>query len=128
MSGLARGNGPNQMWAARVFNLDREFRVSGEMHQHAWFGWGVERLQRRNGILRESFHVFVVPSDDAVQAIEQMFFLAEAVRLTRIDDQIGWDAVTLQPSIKLLALSERINRVGVTLQNERRRLGVFQEQ
>src|SRR5262249_34258715 len=67
----------------------------------------------------------VVPRDDAIEAIEEMLFLAQPVRLARIQHEIGLDAVPLQAAIKLLALSDRIGRVVLALQEQRRRPDVL---
>src|SRR5260370_24520545 len=49
-----------------------------------------------------------------------MFFFVEAVGLARIDDQIRLHSVTFQAAIEFLALAERVNGIGASLQNESR--------
>ena len=47
----------------------------------------------------------VVPCEDAIQAIKEVLFLMKAVRLTRVNDQLGLDAIALKAAVKLLALA-----------------------
>src|SRR5712692_973140 len=68
------------------------------------------------GRWRDFLQMLVVPSEDAVQAIQQVLFLVEAVRLARVDDQFGYDAVTFEAAVEFLALPERIDRIRVTLE------------
>src|SRR5271165_6998 len=70
--------------------------------------------------------VRVVPRQDAIQAVEQMLLLVKAMRLPWINHQFTFHAVALQPAIQLLALAQRIDGIGIALQNERGRLGIFQ--
>ena len=53
-----------------------------------------------------------------------MLFLAQAVRLARVDHEVGVDAVALQAAVELLALADRIGRVVFALQQQRRRLAL----
>jgi len=59
--------------------------------------------------------MLVIPGENAVQAIQEVFFLVEAVRLARVDDQLGLDAIALEAAVKFLALAGRNDWVGVTL-------------
>src|SRR6266850_7131268 len=76
------------------------------------------------GCWRLVFQILVVPGEDAVEAIEEVLFLAEAVGLARVDDHLGLDAIALQAAIKFLALAQRVREVHITLENERRCFGV----
>jgi hypothetical protein len=69
-------------------------------------------LQHENPLIRSSrsggrcaVQVTVVPREDAIQSVQQMLLLVETVRLSRVDDQFGLDAISLQPAVQLLALS-----------------------
>src|SRR5437016_2492824 len=55
-----------------------------------------------------------------------MLFLVKAVRLTRVDNQLGLDAVALEAAVKLLALAWGIDRVGVSLENQGRRFDILE--
>src|SRR5207302_6089900 len=64
---------------------------------------------------RSFLKVFVVPGEDAVQTIEKVLFLVETVRLARVDNHFGLDAVALQAAVTFLALARRIDGTGVAL-------------
>src|SRR5258707_5484825 len=70
--------------------------------------------------------MLVVPSEDAVQAVQQMLFFVKAVGLARIDDQFGFDAVALEAAVEFLALAEGIGRMSVAVENQGGSLGVLQ--
>src|SRR5439155_26508062 len=57
------------------------------------------------GSWRSFFQMRVVPCEDAIQAIKEVLFLMKAVRLTRVNDQLGLDAIALKAAVKLLALA-----------------------
>jgi hypothetical protein len=59
----------------------------------------------------------VVPGEDAGAHVKNVFLFAEAVRLARVDDQLGFDAVALQSTIEFLALAQGIDWVRVALEN-----------
>src|SRR5712691_3455563 len=61
------------------------------------------------------FQIFVVPGQDAVETIEEVFFLAEPVRFARVGDQFGLNAVALQAAIEFLALAQWVGEVRITL-------------
>src|SRR5260370_20984665 len=70
--------------------------------------------------------MLVVPGKDTIQAIQEVFFLVKALGLARVDDQLGLNAVVLEATVEFLALARGIGRVGISLENQRRRLSVFQ--
>ena len=39
------------------------------------------------------FHVGVVPGEDAIQPVDEMFFLMEAVWFSRVDDEFGFHSI-----------------------------------
>jgi len=53
--------------------------------------------------------MFVIPGEDAVQAIQQVLFLVKAVGLARVDDKFGIDAVALEAAVEFLALAGGID-------------------
>jgi len=68
----------------------------------------------------------VVPGEDAVQAIEEVLLLVKAVRLARVNDELGLDAIALQTAVEFLALAGRIDQVGVSLENQGRRFHILE--
>src|SRR5467141_4090511 len=87
-------------------------------------GWfGSTTSARRNNALWQSagrrpfLEMLVVPGEDAVQTVHQVFLFMEAVRLARVHDQFGFDAVALEAAVEFLALARRIDGVGVALKN-----------
>src|SRR6266478_1250278 len=87
-------------------------------------GWfGSTTCVRRNNALwqpagrRPFLEMLVVPGEDAVQTVHQVFLFMEAVRLARVHDQFGFDAVALEAAVEFLALARRIDGVGVALKN-----------
>src|SRR6266478_6645333 len=75
---------------------------------------------------RHVFQVLVVPGEDAVQTVQQMFFFVEAVRLARVDDQFRFDAVAFEAAVEFLALARRVDRVGVALKDQGGRFHILQ--
>src|SRR5262245_6619523 len=71
-----------------------------------------------------ALQVAVEPRDDTVQPIEEVLLLAQAVRLARVEHEIGVDVVALEAAIELLALADRVGQVVFALQQQRRRLDV----
>ena len=49
----------------------------------------------------------------------------EAVRLAWVEHQFRIDSIALEAAVKLEALADRVNSVGLALQNQRWGLGVF---
>jgi CBS domain containing-hemolysin-like protein len=70
--------------------------------------------------------MLVVPGEDAVQAVEEVLLLVKAVRLARVNDELGLDAVALQAAVEFLALAERIDQVGISLENQGRRFHILE--
>src|SRR5215468_3954752 len=56
--------------------------------------------------VRSLLQVLVIPGEDAVQPIEQVLFFVEAVGLTRVEDQLGFHTIALQPAVQFLALAQ----------------------
>src|SRR2546421_11823360 len=50
----------------------------------------------------------------------------KAVRLARVHDEFGFDAVALEAAVKLLALAWGIDRVGVSLENQGGRFDILE--
>jgi hypothetical protein len=71
------------------------------------------------------FQVFVVPREDAVEAIQQVLFFVKAVRLAGVGNQFCFDAVAFESTVEFLALAGGIDGVGIPLKNERRRFHVL---
>src|SRR5260370_7308697 len=78
------------------------------------------------GSWRRLFQMLVVPGEDAVQTVQQMFFFVAAVRLARIDNKLGFDAVAFEAAVEFLALARRINGIGVPLKNQGRSLYILE--
>src|SRR6267378_1867675 len=78
------------------------------------------------GSWRSFFQMLVVPGEDAIQAIQEVLLLVKAVRLARVNDELGLDAVALQAAVKFLALAERIDQVGISLENQGRRFHILE--
>src|SRR5713101_4691588 len=78
------------------------------------------------GSWRRLFQILVVPGEDAVQAVQQMLFFVEAVRLARIDDKLGFDAIALKAAVEFLALAWRVDRVGVALKDQGGRFHILE--
>src|SRR5207245_1164345 len=66
--------------------------------------------------------MLVIPGEDAVQTVQQVFFFVKTMRLARVDDQLGLDAVALEATVEFLALARRVDRIGVALKNQSWRL------
>src|SRR6266436_2926994 len=86
-----------------------------------WFG-STTSARRNNALWQSAGHrpfleMLVVPGEDAVQTVHQVFLFMEAVRLARVHDQFGFDAVALEAAVEFLALARRIDGVGVALKN-----------
>src|SRR5947199_7018069 len=67
----------------------------------------------------------VIPSQNAVHAIDQVLLFAKAVRLSRVNREFAFDTVILQCLEQLLALADRIISVFGAMQDEGRRPGVL---
>ncbi len=70
--------------------------------------------------------MLVAPGEDAVQAVQEMFFFLKAVRFAGVDYQLGFDAVALEAAVEFLALPEGVDRVGVALENQGRRFHILE--
>lgn len=73
----------------------------------------------------KSLRVLIDPLDHAVHHVNFMPALFDPMRLSRIDNQFRFDAVAFQPPIKLPTLSDGVDLVLFTDQDERRRAGIF---
>src|SRR5579863_548812 len=71
--------------------------------------------------------ILFVPRENAIQDVRIVLFFPWAVRLARIFDEFRFHSVMFQSAIELLALSEWISCVGLTLKDQRRRLRVLHE-
>src|SRR5439155_23680149 len=65
----------------------------------------------------ELFQMLVEPTDNAIQTIYQMLLFFYPVTLARVDDQLGFYSIAFQCAIESLALAERIDYIGIALQN-----------
>ena len=69
--------------------------------------------------------MLVVPRENTIEAIQEVLFFVKAVRLARIHNEFGFDAVALQAAIEFLALAWRVDRVGVSLKDQGRRFHIL---
>src|SRR5437667_6607996 len=67
----------------------------------------------------------VIPSQNAVHAIDQVLLFAKAVRLSRVNREFAFDTVKLQCLKQLFALADRIISVFGAMQDQSRRPGVL---
>jgi hypothetical protein len=72
-----------------------------------------------------SLQIFVIPSEDAIQAVHEMLFFMEAVRLAWVEHQFRIDSIAFEATVKLEALADRVDGVGFALQNQGGSLGVL---
>ncbi len=71
----------NDRGVYEIADVDFEWKSDGAEPQ--------EKIRRGISSTLTSFHslhIFVVPGDDAIQAVEEMLFFMEAVGLARIND------------------------------------------
>jgi hypothetical protein len=53
-----------------------------------------------------------------------MFFVTQAMRFTRVNDQLRFDAIMLESAIQSYRLADRISVVILSMDDERRRFGI----
>src|SRR5712671_4607538 len=80
---------------------------------------GLRHILRRRGIL---LHIFVVPGQVALVTIAHIARPRDAVKLIRIDDQLGFDAETAQRLIHLLAALDRHVEIALATEKQGGRL------
>src|SRR5438552_15379870 len=67
---------------------------------------------------RRSFlQVLVVPGEDAIQAVQEMFFFVEAVRLAGVQDEFSLDSIAFEAAVELLALTGGSTELGAPWKN-----------
>jgi hypothetical protein len=65
--------------------------------------------------------VVLEPADDPVEYVEAVLLLPDAVTLARIYHELRFDAETAEPAVELVALFDRIGRIVLAAEKQRRR-------